>query len=145
VSCPANPPPPAGYQILRGSVPTPVTQWAIDLLHHINAHPLGTTWGIDYNGRTLIARSDSHTWTYRGGQLVTGLCIRGITIYEPIPAATGAGAALAANDLTTPDPTAAVYSEEGGGPNWGLVLASGSVAIGVFFLFRLALEYAGER
>jgi hypothetical protein len=145
VSCPANPPPPAGYQILRGSVPLPLTQWAIDLLHHVNRFPYGQTWSIDYSGRSILARKDCHSWTYRGGQLVTGLSIPGITLYEPIPTTTGAGAVLAANDLTTPDPTAAVYSEEGGGPNWGLVLASGSVAVGVFFLFRLALEYAGER
>ena len=64
------------------TVPASLEQWAISLLKGISAVAYGTTW---LNG-TALARKDFHTWTHRGGQLVTGICIPGITIYAPLPA-----------------------------------------------------------
>ena len=64
------------------TVPASLEQWAISLLKGISAVAYGTTW---LNG-TALARKDFHTWTHRGGQLVTGICIPGITLYAPLPA-----------------------------------------------------------
>jgi hypothetical protein len=91
-SCATDPPAPAGYRVWTGAVPTELTQWAIDLLRHVNQYAYGTTWTMAYGGASVLARKDHHTWTWRGGVLVTGICIPGITLYTQAPAATGASA-----------------------------------------------------
>jgi hypothetical protein len=88
--CPSDPPPPAGYRVWTGAVPTELTQWAIDLLRHVNAYAYGTTWTLVYQGQNVLARKDHHTWTWRGGVLVTGICIPGITLYTSAPATVSA-------------------------------------------------------
>ena len=139
MTCPANPPPPAGYGIWRGAVPGPLVQWAVDLRDRINHFPYGQQFFLDYGGQVVIARKDFHQYTYRNGRLVTGICIPGITLYQPVPATAGA-TALAGDDLTTPDPTAAVYSGEAERPNWGLVAlsaaAGGLVVAGFLAVLR---------
>src|ERR1700758_549281 len=121
MTCPTNPPPPLGYGVWRGNVPTPLVQWAIGLRDRIRNFPYGQTWALDYNGAIVLARKDHHVYSYINGQLVSGICIPGVTLYQPTtPAAAAptsnltatATTALAADDLTTPDPTAAVYSGE---------------------------------
>jgi hypothetical protein len=96
--CASDPPAPAGYRVWTGRVPTELTQWAIDLLRTVNRYDYGTTWTMPFQGMTVLARKDHHTWTWRGGQLVTGICIPGITLYTPAPAAAG-DAALSTYDV----------------------------------------------
>ena len=82
--CPDNPPPPEGYTFLH-AVPPEVRAWAVMLLSHVRAFPMFTVWGwpIDET-RVLLARSEWHTWSHDPtGRRVDGLCIPGITVYEP--------------------------------------------------------------
>ena len=141
MTCPSNPAPPAGYRILRGHVVQPLTDWAISILRQIRDYPFGATFELTYGGVTYVARVDHHTWTYRGGQLVTGLCIPGVTLYEPRPA----GDAATLDSLETPDPTAAVYGDVGDDAiDWKLVGTS-ALAIGVVVgLFWWGLKAVGR-
>lgn len=142
MACQANPPAPAGYQVWRGNVPTELTQWAMDLRDHVSGFPYGQTWTLPSNGQTVLARKDHHTWTWRGGQLVTGLCIPGITLYAPA-SPTVAKAILSAGDPLAgpPDPTAAVFgAEEVQTTDWGLVAVSGLAIVGVLTGFWAALR-----
>jgi hypothetical protein len=150
-SCPNNPPPPDGFRIWRDPVPQPLADWAIYLLSaEAPRAPYGTTWGLDYtlpgttNSSRVIARKDRHTWTYRGGKLVTGLCIFGITLFQSVPMTALASYNSADDSLDTPDPNAAVYTADAQGPSWGLVFASGAAGVGVVTLFLLALKGAGK-
>jgi hypothetical protein len=140
MTCPSNPPAPAGYRVWRSAVPTPLSQWAIDLRDHINGFPYGQTWSIDYGGKTAIARKDYHTWTYRNGQLITGLCIPGITLYEPLPQ----GMHAEFPGELTPDPSLAMYGADDvpQGTNWPLVAAAGGAIGVVSALFILAIRHA---
>lgn len=122
--CPGDPPAPAGFRVWTGPVPIELTQWAIDLLHHVNQYAYGTTWTMTYQGTDVLARKDHHTWTWRGGVLVTGICIPGITLYTSAPAAPGAASA--------DEGSSAKFSEEGApeGLSWWQLLLIG-VAAGV--------------
>jgi hypothetical protein len=115
----------------------------MDLRDHVNKFPYGQMWSLDYNGQTVIARKDFHSWTYRGGKLIEGICLPGITIYSPKPAALGA-AGLAADDLTTPDPTAAMWSVPPESTDWRLVAVSGVAIVAITAAFLLAIRAAGN-
>ena len=132
MTCPANPPSPPGFTVWKGPVPTQLTQWAMGLRDHIAPFPYGQTWSMPYNGATVIARKDHHQWTYRGGQIVTGICIPGITLYSQIPG--GAGAMQNAGDpLANPDGTEAVYGADDvpaiQTTDWPVVVACGAVLV----------------
>lgn len=147
MTCPGNPPAPSGYQIWRGSVPTPLTQWAMDLRDKVRGYPYGQTWTLAYGGQVVVARKDYHTWTYQNGGLRTGICIPGITLYSPTPPTTGTGM-LAHTlgdtpDTVQPDPSLGVY----GAPettDWKLVGASAVAIVAVGALFALAIRNAGR-
>jgi hypothetical protein len=109
----------------------------MDLRDHVRSTPFNTTFSLVYGGQTVVARVDPHSWTFRDGQLVTGLCIKGITLYAPV-AATGVGAVV--DSLDTPDPTAAVFDEA---PiNWGLVAVSAGATVLIIGAFVAALHFA---
>jgi hypothetical protein len=115
VPCPSNPSVPDGYLIWKGAVPPELTQWVIALRDQLRSYPYGQRWTTDWNGFTVLARKDHHTWTYRpqpngAPKLVTGLCLPGITLYRPEPQLL-AGLGIAAVDPATalPDPDLALY------------------------------------
>lgn len=144
-SCPTNPPAPNGYAVWQGAVPPILSAWATDLLKVINKVPFGYTWNRVHNGQTILARKDHHAWTYRGGQLLTGLCIQGITLYRPFTT----GAVPGDTDITNieaaqPDPTLAVYDNAPSSTDWGLIAVGTGAAVGVVALFLLALKHAGK-
>lgn len=150
VPCPSNPPPPAGYVIWKGPVPTPLTQWAMDLRDNIRKYPFGTTWTIEYGGETVLARHDHHEWTYRNGVLVTGICISGVTLYRqrPQPGVNGLGAADVTDPATAlPDPELALYSISSTQPpehtDWGLVLVCAAALATVAGGFVWGIRAAG--
>ena len=80
-----NPPPPDGFRIWRGAVPDPLTQWAMGLRDHVAGFSFGTTWGTTYNNEYVVARRDCHPYTWKNGKLITGLHIKGITLYSQVP------------------------------------------------------------
>ena len=110
--CPGNPPAPAGYAIWKGSVPTPLTQWAMDLRDHVNGFPYGNVWTTSYGGAQVAARKDHHTWTYKNGTLVSGICIPGITLYREIIGAQAGEIGGGDPASVSPDPTLAVYGAD---------------------------------
>jgi hypothetical protein len=140
VACPTNPPPPTGYRVWRGPVPQPLVDWAISLRDQIATFEYGTTFELPYGGIVAVARKDHHTWTYRAGKLVTGLCLPGITLYSPSSPAVGAGAV---DDTSTPDPNAALFTADAG-IDWKLVAVSGLATAAVIGAFFLALHHAGQ-
>lgn len=145
-TCGLNPAPPPGTRIMRGTVPAPVVAWAMALRDHIADYPIHTTWTMvnPTTGGVVTARSDYHTWTYVNGVLKTGICIRGITVFESV-ALSQTAASSDPTDDAAPDPTAAIYMEEPQGPDWSLVILSGAAALGVVTLFLIALRTAGHR
>lgn len=143
--CYTNGPAPQGTAVWQGAVPAPLTTWAVQLLKGVNRVPYGTTYTQAYNGTPVIARVDAHSWTYRNGQLLTGLCIKGITLYRPLPT----GAILGDSDVTNieaalPDPTLAVYDNSPSSTDWPLVAVTATAAVGAVALFLLALKHAGK-
>jgi hypothetical protein len=148
MSCPSNPPAPTGYGVWLGRVPQPLTDWAISIRDHIAAPPYGTTWSKDYGGQTVIARKDYHTWTNRGGQLVTGICLPGVTLYSPRAKNGLVGVSDPSGDpLAMPDAAMAIYNAENadGGIAWGPVVGSGLALLVVVGGFVAAIKYAGRK
>lgn len=116
---------PHGWKVWRGvEVPGPIAQAAIDVRDHVRSYSRGQiAREIDYQGQHVGLWVSSHTWTYRNGVLVTGICIPGVSVLVPVPrGGMAVGAGTLQDDLSVPDPTAAVY---GGAPpestNWWLV------------------------
>lgn len=118
----------------------------------------GETTGIDYvdpaTGQSsfVVARKDHHTWTYKGGKLLTGICIPGITLYEPVlamaslagPEGSRGVGDTATDSLATPDPNVAAFTNEPG-TNWGLVGISALAAAAVVGAFVAGIHFAGRR
>jgi hypothetical protein len=145
VSCPAVEPLPVGWHLWRAPVPPELGQLAVDILHHVKDYPLGSiAKTVVYQNQTVGAWVGTHHWTWRGGQLVTGLCLRGVSlIYQPSTTSTFAEAS-AVDSLDTPDPTVAAYTTDAG-IDWRLVAISGVAGAAVVGLFFFALHHAGKR
>ena len=149
MSCPANPPPPAGYQVWRGAVPPELTAWAVQLRNRIATPAYGTTWEMEYGGQLVVARKDYHSWTYRDGVLVTGICIPGVTLYSPVPSGFAEASSSSTGDpLASPAPDIALFDADSGpqgsGISWPLVAVSGTAIVGVVAAFVWALRSAGR-
>ncbi len=140
-------PTPDGWKVWRGSVPPTLVQLAIDARDHINRYAYGTiVKQVDYNGQPVAIFKSSHTYTTRNGQLVTGICIPGISLLVPAGAAKGTpGVAATPNvdALLTPDPNAALLGADDA-PDWGLVIKSGLAVAAVAGLFWWGLQAAGR-
>jgi len=151
--CALNPPPPDGFKIWRGAPPPrALTQWAVDLRDHwMPKANYGDTIGINFEGQYVVARKDHHTWTYKKGVLLQGICIPGITLYQSLltPALAGAPglarglAASSTDSLTTPDPNVAAYTEEPG-TDWKLVGVCAGAAVVVVGAFWAGIHFAGK-
>jgi hypothetical protein len=150
--CPNNPPPRAGYVIWKGAVPPALVQWAMALRDNIKDWPYGQEWTMRWHGQDVLARKDHHTWTYRGGQLLTGLCIPGVTLYRlPQPAAASGrlADAMPLDPATArPDPSLALYSVSSTPPpertDWKLVAVTAVAAATVAGMFVLGVQAAGR-
>jgi hypothetical protein len=145
VSCPSEALP-AGWRAWRGSVPPELGQFAVDVLRRISGYPYGAVAEIiDWQRSQVAAFKSHHTWTYRRGQLVTGVCIPGISLLVPQNAAFGLGAA---DDLTNPDPNLAIYTVDQAPPlktDWALVGVTAVAIVGVSTALALGLRLAGRR
>ena len=146
--CPDNPPPRAGYSVWKGPVPRELTRWAIDLRDHVVSFPYGQEWTTRWGETDVVARKDHHRFTYRNGQLVTGICWPGITLYRPIPiGVTGLGDAPVLDPATAkPDPQLALYTHPPPEQtNWGLVAVGGAAVATTVGLFLWGMHAAGRR
>jgi len=136
---------PIGWRVWRNAeVHTPLEQFAIDVRDHVNRYPYGSiAKTIVYNGQMVGAFKSHHTWTYRNGQLVTGLCIPGVSLIVQQPQ--GSVGATTPDSLVTPDPTAAVYgSDDERSTSWPTVLVTAGATATTIALFLLALRAAGK-
>jgi hypothetical protein len=142
MACPTEPIP-AGWRVWRGPMPQPLVQLALDVRARIGRYAYGaiaqtTSW----QGSEVAAFKSHHTWTYRGSELLTGICIPGVSLLVPLGAPVGLGAAAAvATDLSTPDPTLAVYAAPEQ-TDWGLVAVAGGAIALVTGAFLLGLSLA---
>jgi hypothetical protein len=152
MTCPQEPVP-LGWKVWRGAPPpAPIVQEAIHVRDHVNQYRRGTIAKmVTYNGQTVALFVSSHTWTFRNGVLVTGLCIPGVSVLVQATSGTAAAATspigvTTADSLATPDPTAATYS---GQPppektDWALVgLTAGATAV-VLVGFWAAIHFTGK-
>lgn len=117
----------------------------MDVRDHVRSYAYGSIARIiQYQGQTVGAFVSHHSWTYRGGQLVTGICIPGVSL---IIQHTGVGGSLVQDSLSTPDPTAAIYGADDVpvATNWALVGATAGTLVAIGAAFWLALRYAGPK
>jgi hypothetical protein len=139
--CPPTPFPP-GFALWKGPVPQVLTDWAISIRDEIAKYDFGTMFGTTYEGQDIIALVCCHEWTYINGRLVTGLAIKGVTLFKAIPSVALTSFDPAQNALDVPDQAIANFDPPQ--TDWGLVLASGAAAVGVVTLFWLAVRGMGS-
>lgn len=129
---------PRGYKIWRGAVPALLTQFAINSLHQAtrqHPYPYGqivakTTYSDQQvSDQTVYAWASSHSWSTRNGQIVQG-CYDGISLLVDDPN----NVSGPPDNIGTPDPNAAVFSEPPG-IDWltvGLSALAGAAVVGGF-------------
>ncbi len=79
--CPQEPIPAGWHGWGAGRAPPELEAIAVRLKNHIDDFPYGEViQTIDYKGKTVGFFKSHHTWTYRGGKLVKGICIPGISL-----------------------------------------------------------------
>lgn len=146
--CAANPPAPSGYGVWTGPVPKPLSDWCVALLKTVNRYDFGQTWEKSYNGQTVIARLDHHTWHYLpDGRLLTGICWKGLTLYRPSAAGLVESPDVNSDPLASPDAAAADALFDHGpseGVNWPMVALTGGLVVGAVAAFLLAIKHAGR-
>jgi hypothetical protein len=94
VACPSNPPPPAGSTPWLGAVPADVTSWAKDILADSDTYPMFAEVRANIGGAPVVAQVQHHTT--RGATGETGLCIRGISIFNDAAGSTASTNAMLA-------------------------------------------------
>ena len=130
MTCPQEPIPP-NWRVWRSpQVPADLVAVAKSIRDHIHDYTRGAIVAqIVHQNETVGFFVSSHTWTYKNGQLVTGICIPGVSLL--IQDSPNLASALPPDSLDQPDPNAAVWiAAPDPGPSWPLVVA-GAVAIGV--------------
>jgi ethanolamine utilization microcompartment shell protein EutL len=137
---------PDGWRVWRGPVPAELGQFAVDALARISRFAYGSVAAMtEWQGVQVAAYKTHHTWSFRQGQLVTGICIPGLSLLVPLGAPVGVGAAsVAAADLSTPDPSLAVYGSPPEETDWVLVGVSGVAIAATTAAFWLAIQMAGR-
>lgn len=139
----ASEPIPFGWKVWRGPVPPELVQLAIDVRNHIGQYAYGSiARTVPYAGGAVAAFKSHHTWTWRDGQLVTGLCIPGVSLLTQAAGGTVAAVPIV-DSLDTPDPNAAVFAADG--INWNLVAVSAGATVLVIGAFFAALHFAGPK
>jgi hypothetical protein len=110
VSCYQDPIP-KGWKVWRGAVPSELADMAKDVRDHIGLYEYGKLAQVSiYAGQPVATFKSRHTWTYKDGKLVTGICIPGVSLLVPVAPYTVAGVAPdTAVDLSRPDPELATW------------------------------------
>ena len=138
---------PAGWKVWRGAVPTELTQLAMDVRDHVRSYPYGSiAKTVNYSGQNVGVFVSHHTWTYKGGQLLTNICIPGCSlIVQQAPGAVGVSPMQ--DSLSTPDPTAAVYGADDvpiQHTNYTLVAVTATAIVATCAAFAYAIRAAGR-
>jgi hypothetical protein len=60
-----------------------MTAWATSILNDAKTYHMDASVIRNFGDKIAVARIEQHTWTYRGGQRITGN-FRGVTLYELI-------------------------------------------------------------
>jgi len=142
-------PVPLGWKVWRGAPPpAPIVQAAIRVRDHVRDYQRGTiAQTLTYGGQTVGLFVSSHTWTWRNGILVTGICIPGVSVLQQVASGMQGIGASEQDSLATPDPTAAVY---GGAPpednaiDWPVVGVTAVALVLVVGGFVAAIKLAGR-
>lgn len=134
---------PAGWRVWRAAVPQDLAAIAIQIRDHVRDYPLGQiAQAMTFGGQTVGFFVSSHTWTYRNGQLVTGLCIPGVSLLiQNAQASTGVHPQ---DSLDQPDPNAAVWTPDDRQISWPIVAVTAAAIVGICWLFAKAIEHAGK-
>jgi hypothetical protein len=144
VPCPANPPAPAGSTPWLGAVPPDVTAWATTILNDAATYPMFAEPRAIIDGVPVVAQVQHHTTRGATGQ--TGLCIRGISVFHDVAAATASTnvAAMAAGGgpagdggLTTRVATG--FMAQSGGVRTIELVALAVVTVGTVFAIASAI------
>ena len=126
-------------------MPAPLTSWCVGLLKTSSQYEFGTMWTMPYNGQTIIARLDRHTWHYLpDGTLLTDLCWRGLTLSRPLPSGVATDLDVTNIETATPDPTLAVYDNPPAGTSWPLIVVTATALLLVVGGFVAAIKIAGQ-
>ena len=112
MTCPAPESLPPGLRAWRGPVPKELVDFAIYVRNHIAKYPYGgVAENYVFQGENVGAFVSHHTWTYKGGRLVTGICIPGVSLVvaQSSPLGTGIVVKSSGDDLSNPDPDIAAW------------------------------------
>lgn len=134
-TCPPGPFPANSWTVWTGPVPSTLTAFAIADLRTEAQHPYGYKWTTSYDGQSVMAIKQHHTWTYSGGKLVQGICIPGITLYRMKKV----GISEVETDLSVPSQDVAWF-DNGPPVDWQIVVGSGFALTGVIILFVIAMR-----
>jgi hypothetical protein len=143
MTCPSEPIP-AGWKVWRGPVPPELVQIAVDARDHIHDYAYGSmAQVVTFNGSQVGVFKSHHTWTYKNGQLVQGICIPGISLLVPSGSTIGIGATAMAT--TAPDPNLAVWGTEIDQTDWRLVFWTGLAGAAIIGAFWWILHHGAGR
>jgi hypothetical protein len=126
----------------------------MDVRDHVRSYPYGSiARTIQYQGQTIGAFVSHHTWTYRGGQLLTGICIPGVSLViqqQSTPTTGTSGLGQVQDSIASPDPSAAVYGaddvpQQAATTDWPMVGVTAGAILVLSTGFALALRHAGRR
>ena len=78
-----NPPMPPGYKQFTGTVTKEIQDWAVEVVWNASQYPMHELFTREFNGVTVVARPEWHTWTIRNGVKQYGK-YRGCTMYQPV-------------------------------------------------------------
>jgi len=113
----------------------------MDIRDHVRSYQLGSVAKtLDYNGQTVAFWVSNHTWTYKNGELLTGICIWGVSVLIPPAGGASATATPFQDDIGTPDPSAAVYGEST--PEIGGQLSNGNGSKFLLLMIGLGIGLA---
>lgn len=146
-SCPSEPLP-AGWRVWRGPVPPLLSTFAVQVRDRIGTFAYGVIAdALLVDGIPVGAFKSHHTWTYRNGQLLEGICIPGIMLVVPHESALGKVAVLprapasSGAELLQPDPDIPMWlAAESTSASLLPVFGWAAFALGAVALLRVVTE-----
>jgi hypothetical protein len=144
---------PSGWKMwIDPKVPTELTDFAKGIRDKINKYDYGTVAETKSlpDGRTVGAFKSHHTWTNKkqpdgSTQLVTGICIPGISLLVAQPQAGETAISGEGGEIIRPHPHAVRFLAEEAESGWrriGVPVAAAVVVGGGALLFEVALPVA---
>jgi hypothetical protein len=140
---------PSGWKPWTGPVPPQIVDNAIAIRDHVRQfYKKGSSviaQTMTYNGTLIGFLVNTHTWTWRNGKLLTGLCIPGVSVLVRLPTpAEALTPTSSTNPLAIPDPNLATWTAVPETTDWPLVGAGLTAIAATVTAFFLALKHAGR-